>query len=254
MFNVCTTCGEKETEKRRAEYIAAERDRIPALVEARLGSLGMGHIERGATLESVPLPIKRALPIEATKAILDGRAPAQGFGLCGGQGIGKTMALAAILRHGTAVAMLRALEAIPYVPEPYEVRWHEVGGFRWVSWPATAAELKARVARDKGTEAVEVAIERAIRAPLLVLDDLGRERMRGGYTEDYAVGQLDRIVDARAREGRPIVWTANSGARELSRVYGGALASRLLGLAPAVDLPRLADLRLAKAAPARASA
>ena len=93
-------------------------------------------------------------------------------------------------------------------------------------------------------ELVEERVERAMKIPLLILDDLGRERMRGAFTEDFSIGTLDRIIDVRIREERPILWTSNSTSADMVKQYGWSMVSRILGAAPPVTLAKMPDQRL----------
>lgn len=202
--------------------------------------------EREAVLERVPEPMKRALPRDPVRLLLAGQRPAEGFGLSGGPGGGKTACLAALLRRSLEVALGVKLEEVDEIPSSYNSDWFlGVGRLRWVHWPSWAAWAKATVAKRNGGEEVEDDVAALITTPLLVLDDLGRERVRGTYGEDFALGQLDRILDARDREGgRTVLWSTNAAEEDLPAIYGAAMMSRLLGMAPLVRLPDLPDQRL----------
>lgn len=109
----------------------------------------------------------------------------------------------------------------------------------WVHWPTAAEELKRLVIASAGRTADWVA--RAKRARLLVLDDLGRERVRGA--EDFARGVLVEVVDHRVRHRLPVIWTSNLGPGPLDEFYRGPLASRLLGTWPPFEVDG-EDMRL----------
>ena len=79
--------------------------------------------------------------------------------------------------------------------------------------------------------------------PLLILDDLGRERIRGSYAEDWAASQLDGIINHRYRHEMPILWTTNVPAAHLVVLYGSALVSRLTGDNPLIWFNDLPDMR-----------
>ena len=240
----CFPCQQVARARDLRAYKAQEHARIPFYLDQRLESLGLAKVERQAVVERIPDALMAALPQQVVRDLLACQAPSRGFGLAGTMGAGKTAALAAILATGLRRRMEAALEGLTDAPSsPQEARWHLVGRLRWVSWPGTAAWMKGAFSRRDGNAEVEDFVELCISTNLLVLDDLGRERMRGAYTEDFALGQLDRIVDARARDGRPILWTTNQEARELAAIYGGAMMDRLLDLAPLVQLPKLPSLR-----------
>lgn len=237
------------------ERLAAERWRtataatLDQLVVERARACGFQHVEAEATLDSVPRELRRRLPTATVKALVGG-APvdARGFGLVGGQGVGKSMCLAAILKARLRATLTRTLAAVAVVPLEHERPWWLVPVFVWVNWPDAAATLKAHAMAQHGAAAVEELTQRWVSTPVLALDDLGRERQaKGGYDEDFAVGVLDRVIDLRTRARRPIFWTSNLPPEGVARRYGAALHSRLLGAAPAIPVGDLPDLRLTPA-------
>lgn len=72
------------------------------------------------------------------------------------------------------------------------------------------------------------ALERAARAPLLALDDLGMERRT-----DWAVEEISALIDARVSEGLPTIVTSNYSLGDLASLWGGVegarAASRIAG-------------------------
>ncbi|MFI2577721.1 hypothetical protein ACH5AJ_36610 [Streptomyces rochei] len=99
------------------------------------------------------------------------------------------------------------------------------GQERWVMvW--TAADLSAALKPDS---AEPLAYDYATTCDLLVLDDLGRERVT-----DWWLEQLQRIVDHRCAHERRLIVTTNTGANaaavydELSERYGHPVVERLL--------------------------
>jgi len=71
-------------------------------------------------------------------------------------------------------------------------------------------------------------LERALRTPLLLLDDLDKPKWSEFREETYYT-----IIDARTREGRPLAITSNCTPLEWDRWIGGAARSRLMmGLMP----------------------
>lgn len=245
----CEACMEQRTNGERgaalADYKARAFKRRGGLAMRRLRELGLSRAECGADPALVPKAISQAIP-ETLAQDLSRQRPVKGFGLSGGQGIGKTFGLASVLKHAVLHAVeaeISSLKAVP-VEGSHLSGWWRVCRFEWHSWPAASASLKAKVSFDDH-RGVERFVQSCIATPVLFLDDLGRERMRGSYQEDYSAGQLDRIVDERSREGRPIIFTTNLDDAHLVGFYGSAFVSRLLGLAPMVELPdTLPDRRL----------
>lgn len=90
----------------------------------------------------------------------------------------------------------------------------------------TAADLSAALKPDSGQP---LAYQYATECQLLLVDDLGRERVT-----DWWLEQFQRIVDARCSNGRRMVTTTNHGADateaydELSERYGYPLVERLI--------------------------
>lgn len=90
----------------------------------------------------------------------------------------------------------------------------------------TAADLSAALKPDSDEP---LAYEYATTCPLLVIDDLGRERVT-----DWWLEQLQRIVDARCANERRLIVTTNTAARadavydELVTRYGHPVVERLI--------------------------
>lgn len=90
----------------------------------------------------------------------------------------------------------------------------------------TAADLSAALKPDSGEP---LAYQYAAECQLLLLDDLGRERVT-----DWWLEQLQRIVDTRCSNNRRIIATTNHGANateaydDLAARYGYPLVERLI--------------------------
>jgi DNA replication protein DnaC len=243
---LCPTCRDRREREAMERWRADTAAGLDGLVLERARAAGFQYAECEATLDGVPVPLRKRLPGAAVKALVAG-APLEGpgFGLVGGQGVGKSMCLAAILKARLAAVLRATLAAVTVVPMEHERPWWLVPVFTWVNWPDAAATLKAHSMAVHGAQAVEELTQRWTVTPVLALDDLGRERLtKAGYDEDFAVGVLDRVVDLRTRARRPILWTSNLPPDGVARRYGAALNSRLLGAAPAVPVGDLPDLRL----------
>lgn len=244
----CPRCVDTEMAAALHQWRTAELAGLPHLLRTKLEWCGLSSVELDASLERVPRPVKKLLPLEHTRMLLAGdelSVDFEGFGLCGGQGIGKTMCVAALMIRRTATILERAIQTATAPPEgAADVRWHAAANFVWLNWPEHAARLKAKVMESQGSAAVEAFALRGSNAAVLVLDDIGRERLSKAYDEDYSFAILDRMVDARSRARRPTLWTSNLSPDKLASRYGAALASRLFGLATAIEVPKLPDLRL----------
>jgi DNA replication protein DnaC len=161
-----------------------------------------------------------------------------GFGLVGGTGAGKTWALVHQVARGV-------VEAVTRQPDPSRAKLIWVDGevardrrVLWVNWHDQVEDIHRRRFDDVWVDAWSTWAEDV---PLLVLDDLGRERFEGA--KDPARAVLVRVLDTRHRRKCPVLWTSNLNADELSSTYGAALASRILGSWPAYEVEGQ-DLRL----------
>ena len=162
-----------------------------------------------------------------------------GFGLVGDTGAGKTWAIASHVAQWVNLAL-----HLQPVPARASLCWvdGEIARDRrvlWVNWHDQAEDIHRRRFDDVW---VDIWAGWAEYVPLLVLDDLGRERYEG--EKDPARAVLVRVLDNRHRAKIPVLWTSNLSATELTRCYGAALASRILGSWPAYEVEGQ-DLRLA---------
>lgn len=148
-----------------------------------------------------------------------------GLGLTGPTGCGKTYAIAALVMRLNRRDIEEAASD-----------WKEgdyFGSYQtllWESWPEAVGRLRSHGALEKSEEWLKGWCS----VHYLVLDDLGSERIKGSYAEDWAASFLDRIVDTRYRYERPIYWTTNLDAGGLINLYGSRLVSRLMGPNPLV--------------------
>lgn len=237
-------CGRCERERVERENIARQADAVLAAAESWLPSwcdhAGLARREATATLEGVPQPVKVLLgdPRLHVKAMTAGEVPATGFGLIGPTGTGKTFALAAIVQR-LAVNRWRRLAPVHGLKVKRQF-------LRWVRWPEVVAEFRLRAMNDKTHEKVADLVDLWATTEALVLDDLGAERLRSDYSEDWTASLLDVVVDRRHNAMLPTWWTSNLEPDELVARYGTRLWSRLTGPNPAVRVAGGADLRLVR--------
>ena len=156
----------------------------------------------------------------------------EGFGLLGGNGAGKTWHMAN--RIGMAIQAM-----VDGCPNPAEARMPNRFA-RWRNWPDTAETFKAWVGQGF-TQDVEDLVDQLCSCRELYLDDLGQERI--AKVDDYALGFLRNILDARYRDNLPVFWTSNLVPVELGQTYGARTASRMLSAWPPIPV-RCQDLRL----------
>jgi hypothetical protein len=218
---------------------AVLRSRLPEVVDDFLARAGLSELERTFVLEDVT-PEILALLGDRTLPLGSKILPTRGFGFAGSPGIGKTGALAATLRRYVAARLDRDLED---QGKDALRRW-----FVWLSWPETVNRLRVASFGDGGIREIDAFVAEAVAVDVLVLDDLGAERIKGSYIDDWAASQLDLIIDGRHRDARPIWYTTSLTRDELILRYGGRLFSRLCGANDLLEVPhaRLPDRRMAR--------
>ncbi len=229
---LCRSCQDVERE---AAGIIAARDRIVSL---ELRDAGLEQRERLAELARIPAAISRRIPQGPLREMLAGGTPDVGFGLSGTAGIGKSMAVAAIVAEMARKRVERIARSGGY----RKLR----GWLQWLAWKEMTEQFRAWSTEDGGLARANGLVERWGEIEVLVIDDLGSERIKGSYLDDWATSQLDRILDARDRSCRPVWYTSNLSAAALEERYGSRFWSRLNGAATHVELPAAADLRLVR--------
>lgn len=216
-------CWECDRESRRAEAVAEFLSYYPNQILNLLRDEGMGiqGLEAKADPSKIPAAILQAVP----DGFKDG-SKVSGFGLGGGTGIGKTQAVASLLR----VALSRYAERVivPSIKSRWDAR-ERFPSVCWSSWPDEVHWLRANALGG-----AEDRVDRLATARLLVLDDLGRERIKGDYSQDWGASQLDYIVNTRYRAELPTIWTTNVRQADLVRLYGAAMVRRLIEPNPLV--------------------
>ena len=236
---LCWECMEKAEAKKSAEDEAARiLAHLDEMTAERLLKAGLSKREIKAEPGRVPKELLAAVPASCLKALSSGSIPTGGFGLGSDTGPGKTMALAVLLKAWQRKRLEEFARALKENPRPVMVGTGKP--LVWLSWPDTVDFIRVH-AVDGEAESV---LERAEAAPLLVLDDLGRERIKGSYIEDWAASQLGRIISHRYREELPILWTTNLQEKALAGIYGMAMLSRLIEDNPLTWVDGLKSQRL----------
>lgn len=241
----CPGCLIHERERRRIGIEAAGIvGRIDQILPRWLERAGLSRRELTASIPGIPAPLRAALwnrPGLRVADLLGGAIDVPGFGISAGAGVGKTFALAAIMREA---ARSRILARVPTSGKEALGVW-----LQWASWPETVNRLRVVAAsQEDGLAVAGRIVERLSKAPVLVLDDLGAERMRGSYEDDWAASQLDLIVDDRYNDMRPIYFTTNLPLGAFMERYGARLFSRLASESQAIVIPAGPDLRMVKRA------
>ena len=240
--DVCPRCIRERGERARLE---AEVERIRANMTGYLARFvikaGMTKRETSADAALIPAPVRRILadPRVHTTELAGGGVPVHGFGLCGHAGVGKTFALASLFMSASHRRVERALQTDGFKAfRPW---------FAWVRWPEQVNEMRVVAAsREDGLLAADQMLRRLAAAEAVVIDDLGAERLRGSYDEDWSASQLDGLIDARYNNRRPTWYTTNLSPDDLLARYGTRLFSRLAGDNPMFTVAAGPDLRMVK--------
>lgn len=204
---------------------------LPIEIETEiLRSIGLEERELVADPMAVSVELRKMLPPSAREFIA-GEIPRNGFGIGGKAGVGKTCAMVGFFRLHLRSAYTKRRESNAPRQDPKELR----SKFRWVDWPRMAHELRTFAVADP--EWVRRTVESLSKVPVLVLDDLGAERRKGEYQDDYAASELDYIVaSTRYRACLPTWYTTNLDAAALSKFYGSRFVSRLVSESPLLEL------------------
>lgn len=233
----------------RADLKAQRADNFAVAVEIHadawldrwLKRAGVSDRERTADALRVPAVLARAIKEQAAaqyEAMTAGDLPRAGFGISGGVGIGKTFAIVALFR-----AMARARWMRDPSREVVEERW-----LAWRRWSEVAAEMRVTAAGyEHGYAEAERAMHKLVYVDALVLDDLGGERMRGEYEDDWVTSMLDLLIDRRYNAMKPTWYTTNLSRADFIERYGARMFSRLCGENTLITVPVGPDLRIVDA-------
>jgi len=207
------------------ERLSANREQM---LRAALSSAGLSARELTAEVAKVPAAIKSAMLTVAK---------GKGFGLSGGAGCGKMFAMVCVVRT--------MIEQRWVARVPSEGKRAMRPFMAWARWPETVNEFRVTAAvREAGLAEIAATVDRLSEVEVLVIDDLGAERLKGDYAEDWATSQLDLIVDRRYNDMKPTMYTTNLARRELMERYGSRLFSRLVGENPLFEVRAIPDMRV----------
>lgn len=204
---------------------------------------GMSRRDALSTLDGITPEIRAKLPAGTLEAVAAGKTP-PGFGLGGPVGAGKTGTLAALVLALVESGLRRGkiqtgrYDLLGGGTEAYDLP------VAWANWPETVNTLRVLSTSDDGMEAAAGIIARLSDAWILVLDDLGAERVKA-YAEDWATTQLDLVLDRRYNDLSPVWYTTSLGLEPLIARYGRRMVERLMAENPLILLPKLGSRRLA---------
>ena len=206
----CESCSKIVAEERERETAVRERkEKIVRLFEVS----GMRGIMRDMTFDSFNQQ-RRGKIYEAAKRYAEDFTPQTNTGLIlfGKAGAGKTHLAVAIARFiieqkQIAARVARTVELLSDIRRTF----NEHDGYR--------AESEAEL------------IQKLAFVPLLILDDLGAEKV-----SDWVREVLYRIIDERWLEQKPMIITTNFNLKELEERIGERIVSRIAGVCTQVEM------------------
>jgi len=230
---MCPGCARSEAD---AARLTVEVQEMVARFDQRLNRwlrrAGLSDREMDAEVFGIPDTIVEAMPARTVRAMLAGQIPVKGFGLRGTAGIGKTFAIAALVKKMAREKIAGEIQAAGRRAfDPW---------LTWAAWPAIANRMRVASLRDGGLEDCTRIMDAMATSPVLVIDDLGAERAKA---EDWVGSLLDLMVDARYKDRRPTWYTTHLKAEEMAERYGVRMFSRLTGDNPMIEVRGLKDQR-----------
>ena len=223
---------EAEREKAIQDFIACRA----AFIQSHMARMGIANHELTARWDQVPHIIQKAMA---------GKHWGE-FGLSGWYGAGKTFALVAALhKHSSRVIderMTKMVETASINNMVEAISNRSLGLHpwpRWCNWHGEAPARRSQLSRY-GPDVEDWIQGLMDPGRLVILDDLGADKAVG---QDWTGETLARIVDERLRQNGPTAWTSNLNDVEMAQRYGPRTFSRLEALAPAIQLPKMPDLR-----------
>ena len=210
---------------------------LHTLIPDAMHRQGLKDEHLGARLQEVDPTIMAKVRPYVDQVLAHPRHPSAGFGLIGKTGRGKSHCMAAVSMSWAYRSAKAQLQTNPALL----TGWCP----RWANWQRTLSHLKSLMREPHG--ALQDALQALWTAPVLVLDDLGAEQApKNDPDTNWAITEvLFPIVDERNGVGRTTLWTSNLSEDELIDRYKVRIASRLFGMAPAVEMPaHLLDRRI----------
>lgn len=200
----CRCMREAAEEERRRYEIAAQARRLQELYDAS-GLMAMPRLMRckWETYEPKTDAQYHALATVREYAEAFDQRTEDGLVLVGAPGSGKTHLAAALCHH--------------LIQAGYQVRFRPV--------PQLLQQIRATFGREETRETEASILRDLTRARLLVLDDLGTEKVT-----DWVAETLFVIIDDRYQRLLPTVVTTNCSMAELGAKVGEKTMSRILGM------------------------
>jgi len=209
------------------------------LVEAILDNSGIEVKERKATMEGIPEMIRALAPTEGN------------FGICGGEGVGKTGYLSVVARRHVTDRISRfidrQIETKNYSAiDSYLNGCRSVANRKWLLWVNCHVDLvrkRSELFRRETKSAVEDWVtELTDPTTFLVLDNLGGDFRTAN---DWIGETLARVIEERHRSQAQLIWSSSLTEEKLVDRLSPAIYGKLYSLAKPIFLPRtMPDLRV----------
>jgi len=231
-----------------------------------LENIGLPPRLRDSVRQFIPPEIFAQIPLDS----FQNDRKTKGFGLTGTSGAGKSAAVAwycKIVMVDDITSLFRRHHITDFNPSIrckncngsglintddsaykcycHEFKWTKRNASKeisWVYWPDAHEDLQLSASKDNYQLLDLHHPQKLKECKLLVLDDLGRERLRPG-AESYANGLLSSVITHRDDYNKPTIWTSNLDAPTLIGLYGIPLIDRLVRLSPTKGWLKLPSLR-----------
>lgn len=214
---VCGTCFDLERERRWDRELAAVLREVRGTLPARFRDVDFGPCRKAleARVRDMGIPLTAA--VKTAEANVSDR---RGAVLLGPAGLGKTTLAAAILIGHVVRLVGRPREGV----EPGQ-------GWAWASAARCGYVLaddlpRARPQHGLGRGEAPLILH-ALHAPVLVIDDLGLEKLDETMRE---------VIAKRADNALTTIYTTSITAAEMAARYGDGVARRVYGAAPTIQL------------------
>lgn len=152
----------------------------------------------------------------------ENRSPGKGLFLHGKSGVGKSATCCMLLVERTK-QWFESWDGSRDQPEPM--------AYRFISYPMFVMRLQDSYARSDADQTAYRLIRAACEAPLLVIDDLGAEKLT-----DFVRQATYALVNEREQWNRTTYVTSNYSVRQIADQIDSRIASRIAGMCDVVEI------------------
>ncbi len=100
---------------------------------------------------------------------------------------------------------------------------------RWTAYYTTLPKLDHDIKRGFDDREARDRLEWYLGSDFLVIDEVAKERFKGGAGDSYTRMQVERILKQRYDESAPVILATNASLEEIKGVYGDSIASVIGG-------------------------